>query len=356
MNPWDHDVALSEHCYYVGEIEAGLRSCNRALSYNLPFKIENLVRTNMSFYTPTISDICNVVYVDINVQPCGQNWSLFNPTIINHNGVAILLVRSSNYYIKDGFYHYVDGSEGIKTSYRLAYLENDMIKDSGNMDLEEYPKNSYHVDGIEDLRLFTYNDKLMASGTILNHEGYNQIARVATVEINVESREIFDLKVLSSVNRNRHEKNWMPILGTQEPSWLYLCYSDRQLLSIKPSDNGHIIYKHGPSPNIAKGFRGGSQVIPWNGGYLCIIHEVGIFDNNQRVYSHRFLRLTNSLGVESWSNPFFLKQRSTIEFAAGIMQYDGHVYVSFGVYDKSSHLLKLSSEDVKHLLVHQMTR
>ena len=55
MTP-DHDLALCIHAYYVGELDAGRRACERLLSRgDLPEETDRMVRTNRLWYTSTLS-------------------------------------------------------------------------------------------------------------------------------------------------------------------------------------------------------------------------------------------------------------------------------------------------------------
>jgi hypothetical protein len=100
----DHDVALCIHAYYADELPAGRRACERLLSQPLEQATEQMVRANRTYYTQTLDELVACRFVRIDVEPAHEGWSLFNPTVINHAGELVGVVRSSNYRITDGQY------------------------------------------------------------------------------------------------------------------------------------------------------------------------------------------------------------------------------------------------------------
>ena len=97
-------------------------------------------------------------------------------------------------------------------------------------------------------------------------------------------------------------------------------------------------------------FRGGSQLIPFDDGWLALVHETHLHDG-QRHYRHRFVGFDASLRLRSVSRPFFFQTRG-VEFAAGLAwRPDGRqLLVSYGVEDREAWLGAVDAEDVRRAL------
>jgi hypothetical protein len=101
---------------------------------------------------------------------------------------------------------------------------------------------------------------------------------------------------------------------------------------------------------MAEGFRGGSQVIAFDGGWLALVHEVRVRDG-RRQYRHRFVWLDEANSLRRVSRPFFFHKQG-VEFAAGLAWHpDGkRLLVSYGVDDRESWIAEVDANDVQWLL------
>jgi hypothetical protein len=96
----------------------------------------------------------------------------------------------------------------------------------------------------------------------------------------------------------------------------------------------------GPHQNL----RGNSQVIPYKGKRICVIHEVDLFKNKLEQkdgkYTHRFVVWDRDWNIEHVSEPFSFMD-GEIEFACGITEWKGDLLVSFGFQDNAAYILKI---------------
>src|SRR5208282_407892 len=151
-------------------------------------------------------------------------------------------------------------------------------------------------------------------------------------------------RVIRDYEHDRAQKNWMPVLG-QPDRFLYLC-DPTTVIDCAPEGTVVRSRINDLDQNLTE-FRGGSQVIPHEDGFLCLVHEV-VF-TPERVYLHRFVRLTEKLEIRSVSEPFYFLQKG-IEFAAGLARDGDRLVASFGVNDASAHLAFFSVDAVDRLL------
>jgi hypothetical protein len=103
-------------------------------------------------------------------------------------------------------------------------------------------------------------------------------------------------------------------------------------------------------PIAADQFRGGSQLIAFDSGWLALVHEARVRDG-QRHYRHRFVWFDEAARLRGVSRPFFFQKRG-VEFAAGLAWHpDGkRLVVTYGVEDSEAWIATLDAGDVKGVL------
>ena len=345
---WENDLQLSIHSYYKNEHKTGIRACERGLSVSTPWEIENNFRNNYSFYIPILSKIYNITNIRLEIPNKKPLENIFNPSIINYKDKTIVFIRSANYRIINGKYEIFDDRSVIRNKYYSAILDayfslNEIHEIFG----PEYEKNEFPADGLEDIRPFLVGDDIFVSGTIRNKNPYTSKARIAISKFDYESHKMSGLDMLESPEGpDVHEKNWMPVIGNGF-EWIYNCNSNGNTKIINQNSE---ITSHHAAIELWKGFRGGSQVIPYKDGYLCIIHEVSVKNDNTRCYTHRFVKFNNELKIIRYSIPFFLKKTHSIEFVSGICLSPSGVIVSFGIMDEEAWLASIDDDIIENLL------
>lgn len=343
------DLAISGHAYYAGEHEAGLRACERILSAEVDPETEAKARRNRTWYTPTLTALVGQTSFDrICVPPVRPGWTVFNPSIANDgNGRLLCVVRSSNYRIVDGAYVTPPGDDGRILTRNIVAGMVDWSRWVCDFRLDllgpGYDTNGGRIEGMEDLRLFPTDDGWGVSGTVLDAAGFDGACRVGTASLLPDAGILCDFRMRPEPVPGRHEKNWMPILGCGGREWLYSCWEDGRTAIVQAVGDQWIIRSGPTSPWIARGFRGGSQLIPWSGGgYLAVVHEVAV-GAGRRFYEHRFVRFDRRYRIVGLSDPFVFEDRRSIEFCAGaaaVMGADGkpRVALSFGVNDSAANI------------------
>ena len=355
------DLALSGHAFYVGEHAAGMRACERVLSSMTTDENEAKARRNRTWYTPTLDELLgSVEWSRIDVPPTCPGWSLFNPSVCaDDDGTLLCIVRSSNYRIVDGRYVTPPEDNGrIKTRNVLTRIRTGPpVRESWSMELlgPGYPESDFPIEGLEDLRLFRQGDQWKVSGTVCNVLGADSTRRIATATLLPDVGFLCDFALAPEVVPGRNEKNWMPIAGQDQ--WLYSCWEDGQTTTVRA--DGSVSNGGPPAPLIARGFRGGSQLIGWQGGeYLACIHEVATLKDGRRVYEHRFVSFeenVNGFRISGISDPFVFQEKRAIEFCAGaalVTRWDGRpsLALSYGVRDAEAWIVFVDPWAVKNVI------
>ena len=335
----EHLHQLAVHAYYVGEHEVGRRACERLLAEPLPPERETLVRRNRTWYTRRLDELVPCSHSRIDIEPAHPGWTLFNPSLASRDGDLDVIVRSSNYRCIDGRYVMPPEDQGrIRTESFL--LRWDDVREPRRI-VGDYPRSAFVVDGLEDCRLNVIDGRLRISATVRNYAGFDGLARI----VEADDAGVVQ-RMLPEPRPGRHEKNWMPILGRDE--YLYSCHESGRVLTVAAVGDRWAILVRGPSPLLARGFRGGSQLVPVDGGWLAVVHEVSD-DEGRRTYEHRFVWFDADFAIVGVSPPFAFREPRTIEFAAGLAVVGERVLCSYGVRDEEAWIVSLGYGDlVKH--------
>lgn len=283
---------------------------------------------------------------------------LMNPSIfVKLSGEIIINIRHVNYTL----YH----SEGKLFQHRwgpLQYLhpDNDRTLTTKNyiMHLDDdykpstvYPINTSLLDvpskwefiGLEDARLVEWDEKLFMSGvrrdTTSNGQGRIELSEVILKD--GEYHEISRVRIPTPGNVNTYcEKNWMPILD-KPYSWVKWTLPT-EVAIYNSSKNETTSQIHETSYKVEYDLRGGSQLLPFEDGYIAIVHDVDLFNSESgmkdAVYRHRIIIWDHEMKVQYISNRFSL-MGGHIEFVAGIAKHNDSLFISFGFQDNAAYLL-----------------
>jgi len=350
----EHLHALAVHAYYAGEIETGRRACDRLLDLDIPEDLERQTRANRTWYTPRLADLVpGATFRRIEIEPARPGWSLFNPTILPAAAGLLGIVRSSNYRIEGGRYVIPEeDGDAIRTTNLLVEIGPDLgVRSLGPIAEPDYARSGYPVHGWEDCRLRRTPAGIGVSATVRDAAGWDGRCRIATAALDVGKATLSGMRILEWDGLATHEKNWAPIDGRD--AWLYAsCHEGHSV--VVEADAGlpgcYEVSRRGPAPRIARGFRGGSQLVPLRDGWLSVVHEVAVMDSGQRAYEHRILWFDDSLTLRRMSPLFAFRETRAIEFAAGAAILGDDIVISFGVRDAEAWLVSLPVLDVCQLL------
>lgn len=326
--------------------EAGLAL---AFDRDTPPGARALARENLRFYAPPLAELA-LSYADrpVDFTP-PEGWRAMNPSITRFDDRLVLNQRLVNYWIDDQGYYRLGPSGAVETRNMLLTLD-EALEVTSAVEIEP-PSNRPTVRykdvlGFEDLRLFGWRGALWCASTVreMNDEGWCQqvLARIDTTA--GDGRRLADWRVLAPGGPIQHEKNWMPMVAGETLRFVRLCDPTRIV-----DDGGATVSVSAPD-FAAEGFRGGSQLVPFDGGWLAVTHEAaGSYGG--KVYTHRLAWFDAKGALAAASRPFILRQRG-IEFVAGLSWMgDGRrLVISFGVNDAESWLAVIEADDARAML------
>lgn len=279
--------------------------------------------------------------IKIDVKPA---WPEFNPSIAPAGDGFRMIVRTANYAIERG----VLDDEGVLLNVNYLVTLNGQLgvetiepivdRSSG---VERYPS---RVQGYEDCRLFELDGRWYASATVceLNPSERREIALLA-----LDGAQISSVQRLTGPDPQRHEKNWMPLVVGGALHFVYSCGPTRVLRCEPLSGRTHVA-RETKGPEIAKGFRGGSQGVAVHDGHLFAVHEVDASGRALR-YLHRLALLDRRFELSAIS-PAFTFTTDRVEFCAGMARRGDELILSFGVSDAAAGLAVLDVDEAVALL------
>ena len=336
--------------------ERGRKICDwLALSRDVPQHIRDPARYNSGWYVaPAQSLLPGLRFHALTVEP-PDGFHPANISITRYGDGFIALVRAVNWILKDGFWYVLQSSPPYKSHVLLLRLDREFqIVESADVlppDDMPVPENCdvdlHHDLGFADPRPFVWRDELWCISIVrqLNEQALSEMV-LARIDMSRPGRYLMtDWRVVPSGMPARHEKNWMPQVVGDELRLIYSIDPTRIL-----SDSGAVLH-NAPAPIVADSFRGGSQAIQFDGGWLMVIHEVEQVGDRRR-YFHRFVWLDAGNAIRRLSRRFYFCQPG-IEFAAGLAWHpDGqHVAVSVSLDDFDLLVAALDADELRTVLL-----
>ena len=294
---------------------------------------------------------------------------LMNPSVYVDNGKVIMNLRHCQYTIyhaeKGIFEHnygplvYLNPENDITLTTKNFFCELDekmnIVKstkvDTSKLDV----KPIWEFIGLEDARVVRWDGKLYLCG-VRRDTTTNGVGRMELSEIEVTAdsvKEISRVRIdAPAPNTSYCEKNWMPILD--KPYHFIKWTNPTEVVKADPVTGAcETIILQELNADYSGNIRGGSQVIPWEDGYLCLNHITYLFKSElQRKnarYRHVFTKFDKDFKIQKVSKEFSFME-GEIEFACGMAQLNDDLLITFGFQDNASFLLKTPKKIVENLL------
>jgi hypothetical protein len=147
------------------------------------------------------------------------------------------------------------------------------------------------------------------------------------------------------------EKNWMPILD--KPYHFLKWCNPVEVTKADPIQKTCESAFLGNKIFFDWDQRGGGQVVPFEDGYLTLIHETNLqwseAGRKDGTYRHRLTYWNKNWEPIRRSKEFsFLGAK--IEFACGLAKKDNDIYITFGFQDNAAYVIKTDVHTVKDFI------
>lgn len=349
---WDlrRDIAIGS--FYTSDSDLGRRQCEYLrLTRGSPYREEAL--RNITFYVKKLpSTILPVPFT------AEYGWYPCNPSIIKTAHRYLIAVRTVNYTIDPG-HCYKLPDDGVVRTRTFAFRNWNGIEaysyPESVIELEQKIEHKSWVQGLEDVRIYAVEGGDVFAlanrsdwGPMI--DGKRLYPRMMKVRWKlsdgslIEERPI-DIKEIGS----SCEKNWLPFVDHERHLAIYW-HEPFQIIDL---DTSAIVSSTLFSVYDLSGFRGSAAPIPWDGGWLYVIHEVTnrtVNGKNEYFYLHRFCWMTSEYVLNKISDLFFLDTLG-VEFCCGMTTRDDGVILSFGVKDNVAKLAVVSKKVIDAYLL-----
>jgi hypothetical protein len=293
---------------------------------------------------------------------------LFNPSIYNDNGKLYFNLRHCQYTLYSAelgihehpygplLYFNPENDLTLTTTNYFGELNDDLtIKwfhkvDTSKLDIPPV----WEFVGLEDARIVKWDNKIYISGvrrdTKTNGEGRMELSELEISENTV--REVSRFRIPAPFKDDSYcEKNWMPIIDKPYHYWKWC--NPVEIVKADPINKTCEQVYLGNEYFFNSDQRGSGQIIPFEDGYLMLIHETFLHSSElgkkNGTYRHRFIHWSKDYRVISKSEIFsFLDAK--IEFAAGLAEQGNDLIITFGFQDNAAYVIRLPKMVVKDML------
>jgi len=322
--------------YYTGHRPEGFRATDFLLhKRGVTESVRQTAVRNMRFYVPKLPMKNKITLPS---QLTDLDYNVMNPSLLQWQGGYLVNGRHVNYYMdKDNKYIIRDGSGVVLArNFLYHYDKNFQLLSVHELqdDLEVYDKKKAII-GMEDIRLFTWNDEVYA---VPNTKLYTNSPQIALIKLDLSNWTYTDRVHLDyDHNPNVCQKNWLPLSGNGDKIRMIQSHEPLRLIDVDQKGTIEVV-KSVKNENDLGTFRGSGGPLPYNGGYLGIVHEV-LFIEGKRHYYHRFVWYNKDMEVIRYTLPFYIFVNG-VEYVCGMsFNYEKtSVLLGVGVRDGEAHI------------------
>jgi hypothetical protein len=293
---------------------------------------------------------------------------LMNPSIFMDGEKILVNIRHVNYTFyhseKKIFQHqwgpltYIHPENDLHlrtTNYYCELNEDLTINWSTKVDTSLLDKEPlWEFVGLEDARIVRWNDKLYLTGvrrdTTTNGQGRMELSEIIVENNNV--KEVSRFRIPAPNNPNSYcEKNWMPFLDL--PYHFVKWSNPTEVVVVDPKTETCKTVFVGKQFDFHRDFRGGSQIVSVESGYIALTHEVCLFNNDvgrkDAVYFHRLLHWDKNFNLTKYSKEFSLMS-GHVEFSVGMCKRNTDFLITFGFQDNAAYVMQIPQKTLMDLL------
>lgn len=271
-------------------------------------------------------------------------YNPLNPSFVISGSRLSVVYRGCNYNLRQhGYGSKFYGSWGTQltdSQHYLAELSLDLkLKFVDFIEDRHIRARTEALDGVQDLKLFKWSGKIHAVGSGCNSEAFlrkqapTRFFRMMMFTIRARHLEW----VATFPSEELQEKNWMPwvLNGTlhfvYRPNPFAIVRYEAATKTLTPCRSA--LYD-APEPQSS----GGSCIVPMGEGFMALIHKKE-GKREKAAYSHRLVRLSRNMRIESVSEPFTF-ENERVEYGSGLALAGSDIYLGYGVFDERATILR----------------
>ena len=335
----DNDVLFIEHNTYAGlfDYENTILACyvNGKTKQDSLVDIVKYINTrefhmdnvwsNIHYYIePLTSNIYKGEYTKL-FFPSVDEYQVSSCSVIPYNDRLLMNTRYVNYSIDaNGGYHMRSPDGNVKTKNGMVFLNGNYYPADDVSVMHEEPAKTYpsNIEGLEDVRLFYFNNKLHFSSSTKNLTDDGKIW-IAVGEYNVNSEIMTNISLIEPPRPSDCEKNWIAVpeeCGIAKKGQMNFIFGWNPL-QIGAVSNTHgerkklEIHTTHTTPRFFSHLRGSSNLFEYKGRYWCVTHFVRY--TTPRVYYHCLVGFNRETLVPEYYSAPFCFRKLAIEYCLG---------------------------------------
>lgn len=350
------DEELSIVSFYTRFKEEGYKAASDLLlRKDVPWYIKSQAYQNILYYTQNLK---NAHFIPIKIdlplitEKSDEEYHPMNPSILRTEEGYQIICRSVNYTQKgakefatidpDGYYK----TRNFLVTYNQDFQLLSQKEITENLVRQRLPS---FVLGLEDARIFLFQGSYWFTCTTRDNteDGTPQIS---VCKIGHDGC-VEKMTLLRGPDPLRCEKNWLPFV---KDGIFHVIYSYDPFIIYQPDvETGEckLDLSYEPTADFTS-FRGSAGPIPFQDGYLVLIHEVTHFPDQSRCYLHRFLYLDHRFFIKQISKPFTFLHQGVEICASMTLNHEGtHLILAIGIEDNKAYLCTVDIKTVNSYLV-----
>jgi tetratricopeptide (TPR) repeat protein len=355
-NDYHFDEELSIVSYYTRFKEDGYKAASDLLlRKDAPWNVKYQTYQNILFYTQNLKGAhFRPIECELPLIAEGSELRYFpmNPSILKTENGYQVICRSVNYTQKGAKeFETIDPRGLFNTRNFLLEYDKEFHLLAQNEIIENLVRErlaSCNVLGLEDPRIFAFQGSTWFTCTTRDNTS-DGIPRISLCKMR-SGGEVESMVLLEGPDPVRCEKNWLPFIKDET---LHIIYSYDPFIVLQPDlETGEckLDLSYEPAWDLTQ-FRGSAGPIPFDNGYLILIHEVVQFGDFSRCYLHRFVYTDHRFFVKKISKPFtFLHQG--VEFCGSMtLNHEGtFLILAIGIEDSKAYLCSVDLKTIRSQL------
>jgi len=366
------DFESSLCAYYAGEREKGQFYTDRVIvNPQAPGPLLQRSYHNYEFYIadhplPALWTKEYFVQDMDDVPPTIEGYKSLNPSLfLRPDGNLYLNIRIVNWSVNPiGFNQYSTPhpKNKYKTKNLLAvvdgegdYVQKPQVVDKTGLPIQKL--RSHRIDGFEDCRLYALSSTeeedtlhFITNYTKNNPKGDMRLS-LGTITCTKESPPQYtSLVPITGYGDNITQKNWLLYDKEGSKTKAVYGYNPFTIIEIDLETGVASPISQAQLPIRSGEFRGSGGPVPFEDGYLLVIHQVYYKSHGGRRYLHRFIKLDRDYLPTHISMPWYL-QSDNIEYISTMRAISpGKILIGYGLCDKCACLTCVETKTISGML------
>ncbi len=363
------DFEASLCAYYANEHTLGRFYTDRLLmNPNIPEQLLMRVYRNYEHYVQPLTVLWSKEYVVADMEEGMEGieqYKSLNPSLVRRDDSSFYMsIRIVNWTLNPiGYNQYFSPhpKNKFKTKNLLAVIDLEgqyiqrprLITKGETLDLKKI--RGHHIDGFEDCRLFATDEenknslRFITNYTKNNPKGPSKLS-IGTIDIQTpDTPQYTTLIPVMGHNDHLTQKNWLIYKTSEGKAWAVYNYQPFTIIQIDLTTGQAVPISEMKLPIRSSEFRGSGGPVPFEDGFLVVVHQVYFKDHKGRRYLHRFIKLDKDYVPMGISKAWYL-QSNDIEYVSTMVALSDSVLLGYGLCDKCACISAVSKSVISKMI------